>query len=90
VFKVGDRVRAISVPHVTATGTVEPGATGTIVSELLPDCWSHADRYIVQWDDGRVLPRHAECIVPIDDRPELTTWEAVRASCGWLPGTVRA
>lgn len=23
---------------------------------------------------------------PIDDRPELATWEAVHASCGWMPG----
>jgi hypothetical protein len=89
-FRNGDRVRAIAVPDVVPTGVVQVGSTGTVIGGLLPDDGWYADRYNVRWDDGRELPRHARCLAPIDDRPELTTWEAVRASCGWMPGTVRA
>lgn len=86
-FKVGDRVRAISVPHVMATGVVQPGATGTIASEMLPDNGSHTDRYIVSWDDGRELPRHAECIEPIDDDFRAGSWDEICAlTRGWRPG----
>jgi hypothetical protein len=35
---------------------------------------------------GQHLYTSGRGIVPIDDRPELATWEAVHASCGWMPG----
>jgi hypothetical protein len=35
---------------------------------------------------GHPISRRPCDMEPIDDRPELTTWEAVHASCGWMPG----
>jgi hypothetical protein len=94
-FKVGDRVVKVRTrlkEHnalVNVTQHYVPiGTLGTIVAV------DHADSFQpceVVFDnlECALWPTHY-CIERAPDRSELTTWEAVRASCGWMPGTVRA
>jgi hypothetical protein len=84
-FKVGDRVRAISARRLSVlSGKTEVGDCGTVVSAPRED-WGRL-RVDVDWDSGENTASACDALEPIDDRPELATWEAVREVCGWMPG----
>jgi hypothetical protein len=93
-FKVGDRVQYVRNPmYALGSCPVPDGSCGEIVSGPMPceaGVWFGDSGFVYQvsFDCGVTSPRIQECLRKIDDRPELATWEAVHASCGWLPGTV--
>jgi hypothetical protein len=94
-FKVGDRVRIVGAlagnwvgMTATVSGPLEcfPSTVGTI--EYGHDV--SVDGVGSTYNGKQIARRPCDMVLLRDDRPELTTWEAVRASCGWMPGTVRA
>jgi hypothetical protein len=86
-FKVGDRVvrdtPSLAEQPVTGISPVPVGTEG-VVKTRHDGC--RIEGYDVEFAGYETQWIRAASLRKIDDRPELTTWEAVHEVCGWLPG----